>query len=421
MESNRLVKIICVVCAAGCCLSSCGSTGEEKPKKLSSVSTGVTTTVTTNKKSAETITGSVTTIQTAATCTKIVFDGGYTLFANVHGGYTLINSSNEIVNSFEITDDNGDKLVLTCDGNTVTVTKNGKKVNSFSYKGTRIIISANEVYYANTKVTYVDESFSSFNVTDKVTIRCIAENKFEIVKDGKTVKKATVKDVNGSKYVLEAMDKGMEITNTDNELMESIVVGNNYISVSGDKVVINGKTMRPPHSADIKAVTTTVTEPMQEEQPSVPQPAEPAEPDSSTNMSNRNLSAETSEMLGYVNEVRKQYGLRELDGLELLDSAADVRANELLENYSHDRPDGNSYITAIEETDLPEWRAAAENIAYGMNSMTTVKEAFDAWMDSPPHRENILNPDVRYMACAKATKSDNGEYTYWEQLFYSDI
>lgn len=72
MESNRLVKILCVVCAAGCCLSSCGSTGEEKPKKLSSVSTGVTTTVTTNKKSAETITGSVTTIQTAATCTKIV-------------------------------------------------------------------------------------------------------------------------------------------------------------------------------------------------------------------------------------------------------------------------------------------------------------------------------------------------------------
>lgn len=252
MESNRLVKILCVVCAAGCCLSSCGSTGEEKPKKLSSVSTGVTTTVTTNKKSAETFTGSVTTIQTAATCTKIVFDGGYTLFANVQGGYTLINSSNEIVNSFEITDDNGDKLVLTCDGNTVTVTKNGKKVNSFSYKGTRIIISANEVYYANTKVTYVDESFSSFNITDKVTIRCIAENKFEIVKDGKTVKKATVKDVNGSKYVLEAMDKGMEITNTDNELMESIVVGNNYISVSGDKVIINGKTMRPPHSADIK-------------------------------------------------------------------------------------------------------------------------------------------------------------------------
>lgn len=421
MESNRLVKILCVVCAAGCCLSSCGSTGEEKPKKLSSVSTGVTTTVTTNKKSAETITGSVTTIQTAATCTKIVFDGGYTLFANVQGGYTLINSSNEIVNSFEITDDNGDKLVLTCDGNTVTVTKNGKKVNSFSYKGTRIIISANEVYYANTKVTYVDESFSSFNVTDKVIISCIAENKFEIVKDGKTVKKATVKDVNGSKYVLEAMDKGMEITNTDNELMESIVVGNNYISVSGDKVVINGKTMRPPHSADIKAVTTTVTEPVQEEQPSTPQPAEPTEPDSSTNMSNRNLSAETSEMLGYVNEVRKQYGLRELEGLELLDSAADVRANELLENYSHDRPDGNSYITAIEETDLPEWRAAAENIAYGMNSMTTVKEAFDAWMNSPPHRENILNPDVRYMACAKATKSENGEYTYWEQLFYSDI
>ncbi len=98
-----------------------------------------------------------------------------------------------------------------------------------------------------------------------------------------------------------------------------------------------------------------------------------------------------------------------------------MRANELLENYSHDRPDGNSYITAIEEIDLPEWRAAAENIAYGMNSMITVKEAFDAWMDSPPHRENILNPDVRYMACAKATKSDNGEIHLLGTAFYSDI
>ena len=49
--------------------------------------------------------------------------------------------------------------------------------------------------------------------------------------------------------------------------------------------------------------------------------------------------------------------------------------------------------------------AAAENIAYSMNSQSTVKEAFDAWMDSPPHRENILNPDVRYMACAKPAQS----------------
>ena len=448
INSKRFTKIICIACAAGCCLSSCGSTGDEKPKKLSSVSTGVTTTVTTSEKSVETLVGSVTTIQTAATCSKISFDGGYTLFANAQGGYTLINSSNEIVDKIEITDDNGDKLTLTCQNNMVKLTKDSDEVNSFSYKGTRIIISNNEVYYASTKVTYVDESFSSFDVTDKVSIKCIAEGRFEITKSGKTVDKATVKDVNGSKYVLEAVDRGIEITNTDDELMESIVVGTNYISVSGEKVIINGKTMQPPHSADITAVTTTATttttttttttakqtekqtepqtsaetEPPVQEEPQTPQPAEPSEPESSTNMSNRNLSAETSELLGYVNEVRRQYGLRELGGLELLDSAAGVRANELLESYSHDRPNGDSYLTAIEETDLPEWRAVAENIAYGVNGMSTVKEAFDAWMNSPPHRENILNPDVRYMACAKATTTQDGnDYTYWEQLFYSDV
>lgn len=82
--------------------------------------------------------------------------------------------------------------------------------------------------------------------------------------------------------------------------------------------------------------------------------------------------------------------LRELEGLELLDSAADVRANELLENYSHDRPDGNSYITAIEETDLPEWRAAAENIIW-YEQHEHCEEAFDAWMDSPPQNSSSLD------------------------------
>ena len=72
-------------CLCGRLLSFLLQEAGKKSPKLSSVSTGVTTTVTTNKKSAETITGSVTTIQTAATCSKIVFDGGYTLFCKCAG------------------------------------------------------------------------------------------------------------------------------------------------------------------------------------------------------------------------------------------------------------------------------------------------------------------------------------------------
>lgn len=143
----------------------------------------------------------------------------------------------------DITDDNGEVLTITNKNYHITLSKNGKEVNSFSYKGTRIIIKDNEVFYAGTKVEYFDQSFHSFNVTENISIECISQGKFEIRKNGKKIAKAKVKDINGAEYELEAVEKGMEITNSNNELMESIVVGTNYISVSGDKVIINGKTM----------------------------------------------------------------------------------------------------------------------------------------------------------------------------------
>ncbi len=454
IDMNNKLKSIAAVCAAAICLSSCGNIGgEQKAKQLTQYSTyktGVTTTTVTGEKAALVITGAVTTIKTTASCNKITFDNGAVLFANAQGTYTIINSNNEELSTLDITDDNGEVLTITNKNYHITLSKNGKEVNSFSYKGTRIIIKDNEVFYAGTKVEYFDQSFHSFNVTENISIECISQGKFEIRKNGKKIAKAKVKDINGAEYELEAVEKGMEITNSNNELMESIVVGTNYISVSGDKVIINGKTMEAPHSADIvpaqtttttvstttkattkKTTSETTTTAKKETEPQtttttteayIPEPEQPSEPDSSTNMMNRNISAETSELLGYVNEVRRQYGLNELSGLELLDSAAAVRAGEIAQEYSHNRPDGTGYDTVFEEVGLPEWYSVAENIATGMNCMTGVKEVFDQWMQSEGHRENILNPNVRYMAVAKNSYMDGeNEMIYWDQLFYSDV
>ena len=87
---------------------------------------------------------------------------------------------------------------------------------------------------------------------------------------------------------------------------------------------------------------------------------------------------------------------------------------------SHTRPDGKSFDTVLDEKNLTWWHSA-ENIANGTNTMTTVKEAFEAWINSSGHRANILSPKMKYMAVAKKTiEKDGNTITYWEQIFFND-
>jgi uncharacterized protein YkwD len=55
---------------------------------------------------------------------------------------------------------------------------------------------------------------------------------------------------------------------------------------------------------------------------------------------------------------------------------------------------------------------AAENVAYGF---TGSAEVMAAWMDSRPHRRNILNCDVKSFG-AGVQQAVNGTY-YWTQVF----
>jgi len=55
-----------------------------------------------------------------------------------------------------------------------------------------------------------------------------------------------------------------------------------------------------------------------------------------------------------------------------------------------------------------------ENVAWNQD---TPKEVMEDWMNSPPHRENILKPEFTEIGVA-AAKSQKGE-PYWVQLFGS--
>ena len=112
-----------------------------------------------------------------------------------------------------------------------------------------------------------------------------------------------------------------------------------------------------------------------------------------------------------VNEEREKAGLEDLDGPELLYEAASVRAEELEDLFSHNRPDGSLCFTVYGEFGIS-CKARAENIAAGQKSAEQVVEA---WMNSDGHRKNILNPAYGNIGVG-VYQDSNGKF-YWVQLF----
>ena len=94
-----------------------------------------------------------------------------------------------------------------------------------------------------------------------------------------------------------------------------------------------------------------------------------------------------------------------------VEAAAQVRAKEITQSFSHTRPNGSQFSTALQEQGAS-YRGAGENIAWGQKSPEAVMRA---WMNSDGHRANILN--------AKFTKIGVGYYqdvngtNYWTQLY----
>ncbi|MCR5675753.1 MAG: CAP domain-containing protein [Lachnospiraceae bacterium] len=117
------------------------------------------------------------------------------------------------------------------------------------------------------------------------------------------------------------------------------------------------------------------------------------------------LLATANEALDLVNEERGEAGLSDLSWSNGLAAAANVRAEELTDAFSHTRPDGT------------DWYTVDANIMFGENLAefyNTPEEVVDAWMNSPSHKENIM--DGEFSTCGIAIYKDGGEY-YWAQEF----
>lgn len=108
-------------------------------------------------------------------------------------------------------------------------------------------------------------------------------------------------------------------------------------------------------------------------------------------------------VLELVNSYRAENGAEPLILYAPACSAAQTRAEEIEQVFSHKRPDGSDFYTALTETGISISKCG-ENIAYGYDS---ADEVVSDWMKSDGHRANILNPDYKYLGVGVS----NGNWT----------
>ncbi len=117
------------------------------------------------------------------------------------------------------------------------------------------------------------------------------------------------------------------------------------------------------------------------------------------------LRAMAQAALAIVNEKREAKGLEKLEWSIGLEQAAQIRANEIENKFSHTRPDGTDYWTSNGNL------VYGENLAKGYDS---AEDVVDAWVASPTHNANLMDPE--YKTCSIAIH-EAGKVTYWSQEF----
>lgn len=128
------------------------------------------------------------------------------------------------------------------------------------------------------------------------------------------------------------------------------------------------------------------------------------------------------QMFEAISDYREQNGLNRLEYSQVLQQAADEFAKQMWREgfFDHTDPDGKG----------PSDRALAagfcdeivgENIAYGLNQMTSAAETMTGFKNSPSHNDNMLNPLWDYVGIGylQVAGLQGSEY-WWVQLFGTD-
>ncbi|MDD5760612.1 MAG: CAP domain-containing protein [Candidatus Pacebacteria bacterium] len=113
------------------------------------------------------------------------------------------------------------------------------------------------------------------------------------------------------------------------------------------------------------------------------------------------------EIFQLTNEARQQFGLPPVKENPVLNQAAQYKAEDMLKNsyFSHYSPTGISPWYWIEKAGY-DYYYAGENLA--MNFLDS-EEVVRGWLNSPTHKDNIINPNYQEMGIAVVSGDFNNE------------
>ena len=121
-------------------------------------------------------------------------------------------------------------------------------------------------------------------------------------------------------------------------------------------------------------------------------------------------------LLDRLNELRAEHGLRPLVLSGGLQQAAAFQSRSMLNGgfFAHDAPNGPTFSSRLKRFYGPMagrggW-SAGENLLYTSGGLDA-NQAIEAWMGSPGHRKNMLDPSWREVGiAAMRTSSAGGVY-----------
>ncbi|MFJ8234904.1 CAP domain-containing protein [Ureibacillus sp. NPDC094379] len=129
-----------------------------------------------------------------------------------------------------------------------------------------------------------------------------------------------------------------------------------------------------------------------------------------TTNASQSVSAFEQQVVDLTNAERTKAGLKPLEIYAPLMKVAEAKSADMAKNnyFSHTSPTYGSPFDQIKAAGIS-YKSAGENIAQGQR---TPAEVVQAWMDSPGHRQNIMNASYTHIGVGYVK---NGNY--WTQQF----
>ena len=133
--------------------------------------------------------------------------------------------------------------------------------------------------------------------------------------------------------------------------------------------------------------------------------------------STESINSREHRVFDLINNERVTRGLQPLIWIEQAAAAARSHSTNMAEcgYFSHADLSGRRVDDRADEFGLSDWRRLGENIAWLSGYDDPVPKVVDGWMQSPGHRENILNSKYRESGIGIAV-SREGQY-YFTQVF----